>query len=116
MELNVVMLPSAEPMSHIYEWPAVFIARGLWDFAESLEATFDFYRRAKGLKEIVVVRGPHAEVDAGENSGYVTQRMVAFSSAAVLGKRNVPGAARVEDLKALVRSSPARWERSSRPE
>jgi len=115
IELNVVMLPSAEPMSHIYEWPAVFFARGLWDFAESLEATFDFYRRAKGLKEIVVVRGPHTEVDTGENSGYVTERMVAFSTAAVLGRREVPGAARVKDLKELVRSSPAQWEGSSRP-
>jgi hypothetical protein len=115
IDLNVVMLPTAEPMSHIYSWPAVFFARGLWDFAESLEATFDFYRRAKGLKEIVVVRGPHAEVDTGENSPYVTERMVAFSTAAVLGKRDVPGAVRVEDLKELVKSSPARWEKSSRP-
>jgi len=116
-EKNVVMLPTSEPMSHIDEWPAVFLARGLWDFAESLEATFDSYRRAKGLKEIVVVRGPHAEVDSGvENSEYVTARMVSFSTAAVLGKREVAGAASVEDLKDLVRSSPAQWEQSSRPD
>jgi pimeloyl-ACP methyl ester carboxylesterase len=115
IEHNVVMLPTAEPMTRIYEWPAVFFARGLWDFAESLEATFDFYTRAKGLKEIVVVRGPHAEVDTGENSAFVTQRMVAFSTAAVLEKREVPGAARVKDLKELVGSSPARWEESTRP-
>lgn len=115
IELNVVMLPTSEPMTHIDEWPAVFFAKGLWDFAESLEATFGFYQRAKGLKEIVVIRGPHSGVDVGENSGHVTERMVAFSKAAVLGKREVAGAAQVEDLKELVRSSPPVWEPSSSP-
>lgn len=117
VEKNVVMLPTSEPMAHIDRWPAVFFAKGLWDFAESLEATLDAYRRASGLKEFIVARGPHSEVDLeGPNSRYMEARMVAFSRAAVLGLREVPGAVRVEDLRSLVRSSPPNWEASSEPD
>ncbi len=113
---NVVMLPTSEPMAHIDQWPAVFFARGLWDFAESLEASFDAYRRVKGPKEFVVLRGPHtAVVFGGEAGKYMTARMVAFSRAVVLGQRAVPGAPRVEDLESLVASSPPFWEASSDP-
>jgi pimeloyl-ACP methyl ester carboxylesterase len=116
VEQNVVMLPTSEPMGHIDKWPAVFFGKGLWDFAESLEATLDAYVRVKGLKEFVVVRGPHAEVEFGtENSRHMAARMVAFSRAAVLGQREVPGAARFQDLKGLVASSLPHWEPSSDP-
>jgi hypothetical protein len=116
VELNVVMLPSAEPVAHIDKWPAVFFGKGLWDFAESLEATYDAYRRATGLKEFVVIRGPHAGVEfGGENAAHMSERVVAFSKAAILGLRQVPGAARFEDLRSLVATSPPRWEASSDP-
>jgi hypothetical protein len=43
IEQNIVMLPTSEPLAHIDKWPAVFFCRGLWDFAEPLEATYDAY-------------------------------------------------------------------------
>jgi pimeloyl-ACP methyl ester carboxylesterase len=116
VEKNIVMLPSSEPVAHVDKWPAVFFAKGLWDFAESLEATFDTYRRATGLKELVVIRGPHAGMQfGGKNAEHVAARMVAFSKAAVLGLHEVPGAARFEDLRSLVATSPPYWEASSDP-
>lgn len=116
VEQNVVMLPSSEPLAHIDKWPAVFFGKGLWDFAESLEATLDTYRRVKGLKEFVVVRGPHAVIEFGtDNSKHMAARMVAFSRAAVLGQRAVPGAAQFQDLKSLIASSIPYWEPSSDP-
>ena len=116
VERNIVMLPSSEPLANIDKWPAVFFGRGLWDFAESLEATLESYRRVRGLKELVVVRGPHSEIQYGaENVNHMAARMVAFSRAAVLGQREVPGAARFQDLKSLVASSIPYWEPSSDP-
>jgi pimeloyl-ACP methyl ester carboxylesterase len=116
VEKNVVMLPSSEPMAHIDRWPAVFFGRGLWDFAESLEASFDAYRRAKGLKEFVVVRGPHTAADlGGENGRYMIAHTVAFARAAALGWHEVPGVMQFGDLKSLVESSPPYWEASSDP-
>lgn len=38
-------MPTSEPLAGIEQWPAVFFGRGLWDFAESLEATLEL----KGL-------------------------------------------------------------------
>ncbi|MDY6946858.1 MAG: hypothetical protein SXG53_14170 [Pseudomonadota bacterium] len=45
MEQNIVLMPTSEPLAGIEQWPAVFFGRGLWDFAESLEATLEL----KGL-------------------------------------------------------------------
>lgn len=116
VEHNVVMMPTSEPLANIDKWPAVFFGRGLWDFAESLEATLESYRRVKGLREIVVVRGPHGEAEFGaENVEHMATRMVAFSKAALLEQREVPGAAKFNDLKSLVASSIPYWEPSSDP-
>lgn len=116
VELNIVMMPTSEPLASIDKWPAVFFGRGLWDFGQSLEATLASYRRVKGLKEIVVVRGPHGENEFGpENVAHMAARMAEFSKAAVLGLREVPGAAKVQDLKSLVASSIPYWEPSSAP-
>lgn len=116
VEKNVVMLPTSEPMVHIDRWPAVFFGKGLWDFAESLDATFDAYRRARGLKEFVVVRGPHNAADlGGENGRYLLAHAVAFARAAVLGWHEIPGVGGVGDLKSVVESSPPYWEASSDP-
>lgn len=109
-EFNIVTLPSSEILAGIHKWPAVFFGKGLWDFAEALEATYDSYRRIKGLKEIAVVRGPHSEISWGDqNMQHMADRMIAFAKAAVLGKHDVPGAARFNDLKGLVLSSPPSW-------
>lgn len=115
VEQNVVMLPSSETLAHIDQWPAVFFGKGLWDWAESLEGSLDAYRRVKGLKDFVVVRGPHETDLASEQIEHMTARMVAFSKAAVLGQREVPGAARFDDLKSLVATSIPQWEASSDP-
>jgi pimeloyl-ACP methyl ester carboxylesterase len=116
IEQNIVMLPTSEPLAHIDKWPAVFFGRGLWDFAEPLEATYDAYTRVRGLKELAVVRGPHSENEYGpENVQHMTERVVAFARAAVLGLREVPGAARFTDIKSLVASSPPWWEPSNVP-
>lgn len=116
IEQNVVMVPTSEPLANIDKWPAVFFGRGLWDFGQSLEATLASYRRVKGLKELVVVRGPHGENEFGtKNVEHMAARMVAFSKAAVAGQREVPGAARFQDLKSLVASSIPYWEPSSDP-
>jgi hypothetical protein len=116
IENNIVMMPSSEPLANIDKWPAVFFGRGLWDFGESLEGTLASYRRVKGLKEIVVVRGPHGENEFGEeNVKHMAARMAAFSKAAVLGQREVAGAAKFVDLKSLVASSIPFWEPSSDP-
>jgi pimeloyl-ACP methyl ester carboxylesterase len=116
VEHNIVMMPTSEPLASIDQWPGVFFGRGLWDFAESVEATLASYRRVTGLKEIVVVRGPHGEAEFGaENIEHLAARMVAFSRAAVLGQREVLGAARFQDLKSLVASSIPYWEPSSDP-
>ena len=116
LEQNIVMVPTSEPLANIHEWPAVFFGRGLWDFAQSLEGTLASYRRVRGLKELVVVRGPHSENEFGpENIEHMAARMVAFSIAAVSGQREVPGAARFHDLKSLVATSIPHWEPSSDP-
>jgi hypothetical protein len=95
----------------------LFIARGLWDYAEALEGSFESFKRATGLKEIVVVRGPHGENEWGaENISYVRQRMVDFARRAVLNERSVGRVPAPTNLKELVASAPMTWEASSAPD
>jgi hypothetical protein len=116
VEFNVQAFPSSEILRGVHRWPAVFVGRGLWDFAESLEGSFEFFRRARGLKEIAVVRGPHGEGEWGrENFKYMVTRMAAFGRAVVLGLPEIPGARAPADLKELVASSPPYWEETSAP-
>lgn len=116
VEFNVQAMPSSEILANIQSWPAVFVGRGLWDFGESLEGAFETYRRAKGLKDIVVVRGPHGENEWGEdNIRIMHERMVKFSKAAVLGQSSLPGAIQPRNLRELVASSPPYWEATSAP-
>lgn len=113
-EANILFFPSSETFANIDTWPAVFFGKGLWDSYQSVEGTFEAYKRATGLKEIVVVRGPHSENEFGEqNVTYLIERMVAFTKRAVLGAGvEKPGPA---DLKEVVCSSPPDWEPSSAP-
>jgi len=113
---NIAFIPSGEVLSGISKWPAVFFGRGLWDSYSPLEGTLDTYRRVTGLRELVVVRGPHSENESGtENVAHMQDRVVAFATSVIRGDRVVPGAARFSDLKSLVASSPAFWEPSMDP-
>lgn len=115
-EYHVPYVPSGEILGSIPKWPAVFLGRGLWDMAGGLEGALDVYNRATGLKEIAVVRGPHAEGAAGpENVAHLQDRIVAFSKAVIHGDSEVPGAARFSNLRDLVLSAPPVWEESMKP-
>lgn len=113
---HIAYLPTSEIMEHIGEWPATFIGRGLWDVSGGLEGTLDLYDRASAPKELVVVRGPHSEVEYGpENIAYMQDRMVAFATAVMKGQDQIPGAAEFGDLRELVLSAPSDWAPSSEP-
>ena len=111
---NVMFLPSSEILTNIDKWPAVFFGKGLWDKYVSVEGTFEAYKRATGLKELVFVRGPHSENEYGqENVTYMRTKMVQFAIQAVVNPGiEIPGPA---DLKSAVCSSPPYWEPSSKP-
>ena len=116
-EYRIAYVPTGEILGSIPKWPAVFLGRGLWDMAGGLEGALDVYDRATGLKEIAVVRGPHAEGAYGpENVAHLQDRIVAFSKAVIHGDREVPGAAKVANLRDLVLSAPPIWEESMRPD
>src|SRR3546814_6011249 len=87
------------------KWPAAFFARGLWCYADALEGSMDAYGRVPGVKEMVVVRGPHAFTTWPDTERKrVASRMIAFGRAAVLG---VPleGGRPWSDMKQLVATS-----------
>lgn len=113
---HVVFYPNSAVLANMHRWPAVFFAKGLWDRAESLEGTVAAYDRVHGLKEIVVVRGPHS-MDTWPQSELdrVRDRMVAFAVAALQGRTRVSGAPAWSNLKELVATSPEVWEPSSMP-
>src|SRR3546814_16022519 len=58
-EHNIVFFPSSAILASMSRWPSVFLARGLWCYADSLEGSMASYSRVDGPKELVVVRGPH---------------------------------------------------------
>jgi hypothetical protein len=68
-ERNTMFISTSEILANIDKWPAVFIGHGLWDVFQSSEGTYDAYCRAKGLKELIFVRGPHIHDYAGGNIG-----------------------------------------------
>jgi hypothetical protein len=113
----VAFYPNSAVLASIDRWPAVFFAKGLWDRAESLEGTVAAYDRVRGLKDIVVVRGPHSmETWPQAELDRVRERMVAFARAAVQGRTQLPEATpRWTNLKELVATTPDAWEPSSRP-
>lgn len=115
-EYHVPYIPTGEILGSVSKWPAVFLGRGLWDMAGGLEGALDVYNRGTGLKEIAVVRGPHAEGASGpENVAHLQDRIVAFAKAVIHGDRDVPGAAKFSNLKDLVLSAPPVWEESMKP-
>lgn len=113
---HVVFYPNSAVLAGMSQWPAVFFAKGLWDRAESLEGTIAAYDRVHGLKEIVVVRGPHAmETWPQQEQDRVRDRMVAFAVAAVQGRTSLASAPTWSNIKELVATSPDVWEASSQP-
>jgi pimeloyl-ACP methyl ester carboxylesterase len=115
-ENHVVFYPNSAVLAAMDRWPAVFFAKGLWDRAESLEGTVAAYDRVNGLKEIVVVRGPHSIESWPEaETTRARERMVAFARAAVNGESSLPGARPWADLRELVATTPPVWEMSSDP-
>jgi pimeloyl-ACP methyl ester carboxylesterase len=113
---HVAFYPNSAVLASIGRWPAVFFAKGLWDRAESLEGTIAAYERVRGLKEIVVVRGPHSmETWPQQEIQRVTERMVQFAVAAVQGRTSLPGAKSWSNIKELVATTPDVWEPSSAP-
>jgi hypothetical protein len=112
----VAFYPNSAVLANMHRWPAVFFAKGLWDRAESLEGTVAAYDRVRGLKDIVVARGPHSmETWQQQDQDLVRERMVAFAVAAVQGRSRIAGARPWADLKELVGTAPERWELSSQP-
>lgn len=116
IEHNVVFFPGSAILAGMKTWPAAFFVRGLWDYAASLEGTIASYDRVRGLKELVVVRGPHPfETWPEAEKARVRDRMLAFVLAAIRGERHVPGARKWTTMKDLVATTEDVWEPSSAP-
>jgi hypothetical protein len=106
--------PTSEILANIDTWPAVFFGKGLWDTYQSPEGTYEAYRRAKGLKELIFVRGRHGVFANGkENVTYLANKMTEFAARAVVnpGKKYPE----LKSFKEAVLSSPPYWEPTSRP-
>ena len=111
---HIVFLPTSEPLAGIGSWPAAFFGKGLWDDVQGPFATFDAYRRARGPKELLFVRGPHSEVEHGPaNVALMQQRAAAFAVRAALGRPS--GQPDLSDFQAAIAASPPIWEPSTQP-
>jgi hypothetical protein len=114
LERNTMLQPTSEILANIDQWPAVFFGKGLWDTYQGAEGTYEAYRRAKGLKKLVFIRGPHAAGQWGaKNIAYVINKMTEFAVRSVMNR-----SAKYPELKSFkeaVLSSPTYWETSSRP-
>jgi hypothetical protein len=116
VEHNVVFFPGSALLAGIGKWPSAFFARGLWCYADSLEGSVQSYSRVKGLKDLVVVRGPHPyESWPEEERQRVQERMVAYAQAVVLDKKSIPGRRTWSDMKELVGTTGDAWEPSTKP-
>ena len=81
-----------------------------------LEGTVESYNRVKGLKDLVVVRGPHPYETWPEVEKERTQeRMIAYARAVLLGQKTIPGRRTWTNMKELVATSSDVWEPSTHP-
>ncbi len=116
VENNLIFFPSSAILSGIGKWPAAFFARGLYDYAASLQGTVDSYYRVKGLKELVVVRAPHPfEVWPDEERRRAQERALAFAQALIQGRSRVEGARPWTNMKELAATASDIWEESTKP-
>ncbi|MFI4885847.1 MAG: hypothetical protein ACHQIF_09795 [Steroidobacterales bacterium] len=117
MQHHIVFFPSSAVLAGIQTWPALLIARGAWDYAESLGGAADAYERVHGPKDLVIVRGPHTfEVWPPSERARVAARIVAFARAVVAGRTSVPDAAKWSNMKQLIATAPDDGWRSPLPE
>jgi hypothetical protein len=113
---NIVFFPSSAILAGTSKWPSAFFARGLWCYADGLEGSMDSYGRVNGLKELVVVRGPHAFATWPDSERErVTERMIAYARAVTLGAATIPGQRPWRDMKELVATTDDVWEDSTKP-
>jgi pimeloyl-ACP methyl ester carboxylesterase len=116
LENNIVFFPSSAILAGISKWPSAFFARGLWCYADGLEGTIESYNRVKGLKDLVVVRGPHPyETWPEVEKGRVQERILAYARAVLLGQKTIPGRRTWTNMKELVATSSDVWEPSTHP-
>ncbi|MGV2495281.1 hypothetical protein [Pelagerythrobacter aerophilus] len=116
VENNLVFFPSSAILAGMDTWPAAFFARGLWDYAASLQGTMESYRRVRGPKELVVVRAPHPyEVWPSAEQERVRTRLVAFATGVIQGRSNIAGGRSWSDMKELVATASDTWEASTEP-
>ena len=116
VENNIVFFPSSAILAGIHTWPSAFFARGLWCYADGLEGEMDSYSRVRGLKDLVVVRGPHPfETWPAEEKARVQERMIAYADAVVLDHKTIPGRRTWTNMKELVATSGDVWEPSTHP-
>ena len=115
-EHDIVFFPSSAILAGVTKWPSAFFARGLWCYADGLEGEMDAYGRVRGLKDLVVVRGPHefAEWPAVEQRR-VTSQLIAYARAVLLGEKTIPGRRSWSNMKQLVGTSDDVWEPSTHP-
>jgi len=111
---HILFYPNSAPLAGMHRWPAAFFGKGLWDRAETLQSTIAAYDRIPGAREIVVSRGPHS-IETWPESERLRERMVAFAKVALVGGKDVPGAAPWTDLRSLMATTPDVWEPSSAP-
>jgi pimeloyl-ACP methyl ester carboxylesterase len=114
VERYTMRQPTSEILANIDKWPAVFFGKGLWDMYQSAPGTYEAYHRAKGLKELVFLRGPHETMWAGKPTGaYMSSKMTEFAVRALVN----PGTKypELKSFKEAVLSSAPLWEPSSRP-
>ncbi len=115
-ENNIVFFPSSAILAGMNKWPSAFFARGLWCYADGLEGEIASYERIRGLKDLVVVRGPHAwETWPAEEKVRVQDRIIAYARAVVLGAKAIPGRRTWRNMKDLVATSSDVWEPSTKP-
>lgn len=116
VENNIVFFPSSAILAGIHTWPSAFFARGLWCYADGLEGEMDAYSRVNGLKDLVVVRGPHAfETWPAQEKARVTDRAIAYARSVVLNQKSIPGRRTWSNMKELVATTSDVWEPSTHP-
>jgi hypothetical protein len=116
VENDIVFFPSSAILAGIPKWPSAFFARGLWCYADGLEGEIASYSRVRGLRDLVVVRGPHAYTTwPAEEQRRVQDRAIAYAQAVLLGRRSIPSLPHWSTMKELVATSGDVWEPSTRP-
>lgn len=113
---NIVFFPSSAILHGISKWPSAYFARGLWCYADGLEGEIASYQRVRGLRELDVVRGPHAwETWPDIEKDRIRNRIIAYAAAVVFDRKTIPGQQPWHDMKQLVATSGDVWEPSTKP-